>query len=55
MEYWAHHYYDNPSQDEVEDDDFDLDAVLEEIERTADNADDWEEVELNDDQNTGPG
>jgi len=48
-EYWAHHYYDNPTQEEVEDENFDLDAVLDEFERSAPDDEAWEEVELSDD------
>ena len=40
-EYWAHHYDANPSQDEVEDEDFDMEA---EIARLNNNPDDWEVV-----------
>lgn len=38
-EYWAHHYFDNPTGDEVEDEDFDIDSVIAQM---AD--DDWEDV-----------
>lgn len=40
-EYWAHHYIENPATDEVEDDDFDLEA---ELAKMADEDDDWEEI-----------
>ena len=40
-EYWAHHYYENPDKDEVEDDDFNLDDV---VKRMEDNPDDWETI-----------
>ena len=40
-EYWAYHYFDNPKGDEVEDDDFDVEAVMRSME---DNPDDWEDV-----------
>lgn len=48
-EYWAYQYLENPATEEVEDDDFDKDAVLAEIERQAEAGDEWEEVELGDD------
>lgn len=38
-DYWAHYYFANPNGEEVEDDDFDLDAVVASM---AD--DDWEDV-----------
>lgn len=38
-DYWSHHYFDNPSVDEVEDEDFDLDTMLAEMED-----DDWEDL-----------
>jgi len=46
-EYWAHHYADNGVAEEVEDDDFDMQAELEKIASEAGD-DDWEEVDLND-------
>ena len=40
-EFWAHHYFDNASSgEEFEDDDFDLDAILGELE----GGDEWEDV-----------
>lgn len=38
-DYWAHHYLENPSESEVEDDDFDVEAEI-----AAMNDDDWEDV-----------
>lgn len=38
-EYWAHYYYENRSVEEVEDEDFDLDAEIARM-----NDEDWEEV-----------
>lgn len=38
-DYWAHHYYDNPKGDEVEDEEFDKDELLRAMEE---NPDDWE-------------
>jgi len=39
-EYWAHHYADAPaSEEEYEDDDFDLDSIL-----AASSEDEWEDV-----------
>lgn len=47
-EYWAHHYAENGVVDEVEDDEFDVDAELARIAREAgDDPDEWEEVSLN--------
>ncbi len=41
-EFWAHHYFDNPSKDEVVDDDFDLEALTQAA------GDEWEDlVDLN--------
>lgn len=41
-EYYANHFYENPkAQDEVEDEDFDLEAELAKLEN---NPDDWEPV-----------
>ena len=52
-EYWAYQYQDNKVQDEIEDEDFNLAAVLAEFEQQAGVAppaiaadDDWEEVTL---------
>jgi len=52
-EYWAYQYQDNKVQDEIEDEDFDLAAVLAEFEEQAGAVppvdatdDDWEEVTL---------
>jgi hypothetical protein len=53
-EYWAYQYQDNKVQDEIEDENFDLAAVLAEFEKEANGAvsvgtatdDDWEEVKL---------
>ena len=39
QDYWAHHYYDNPSHTSVEDDDFDVDALVDAMAE-----DDWETV-----------
>ncbi|SDH27408.1 hypothetical protein [Nitrosomonas sp. Nm132] len=38
-DYWAHYYYENSTADEVEDEDFDLDDILQKMEN-----DDWEEL-----------
>lgn len=38
-EYWAHYYHESQGKEEVEDDDFDLDAEIAKM-----NEDDWEEV-----------
>jgi hypothetical protein len=38
-DYWANHYFENPNSEEVEDDDFDLDAIV----KSMDDGD-WEEV-----------
>ena len=38
-EYWAHYYYENSAEKEVEDEDFDLDAEISRM-----NDDDWEDV-----------
>jgi len=39
-DYWAHYYFDNPkAQDEIEDDEFDLEAELAKLEE---NPDEWE-------------
>ena len=50
-DYWAHQYYENPPKDEISDDDFDLQAELDKINREAERAagaasptDEWEEV-----------
>lgn len=49
-DFWAHHYFDNPPKDEVEDDDFDLQAELEDANRLAaleqqrNDPNDWEDV-----------
>lgn len=40
-DYWAHQYSDNPPKDEVEDEDFDLEAELKRIEE---NPDEWEVI-----------
>jgi hypothetical protein len=40
-EYWAYYFDANPSKDEVEDEDFDLEAELAKIESTPD---DWEVI-----------
>lgn len=41
-DHWAHHFYDNPkAEEEVVDEDFDIQA---EIDRMAQNPDDWEPV-----------
>ena len=52
-EYWAYQYQDNKVQDEIEDEDFNLAAVLAEFEQqsgvvspTSAADDDWEEVTL---------
>jgi hypothetical protein len=37
-DFWAHHYYDNPTAESHEDPDFDAQKLL------ADDDDDWEEV-----------
>jgi hypothetical protein len=54
LEYWAYQYDKAPNLDETEfeDDDFDLQKVLAENEQ---NVDEWEEVDLNDNQNPGSG
>lgn len=41
IEFWAHQYADKPPGDEVEDDDFDADAVLKDMEENPDN---WEVI-----------
>lgn len=38
-EYWAHFYHENDGKDEVEDEDFDLEAEIARM-----NSEDWEEV-----------
>lgn len=38
-DYWAHKYFENPNAVEYEDDDFDLETVLKDMENS-----DWEEV-----------
>lgn len=39
-DYWAHYYFDNPkAKDEIEDDEFDLEAELAKLEE---NPDEWE-------------
>lgn len=44
-DYWAHHYFDNPkAQDEVEDEDFNLEAELARIEAEAEGITDWEDM-----------
>lgn len=40
-EYWAHYYVENKVADEVEDDEFDLEAELSRMQ-----ADDWEDINL---------
>lgn len=40
-DYWAHHYLANPKGDEVEDEDFDADAIMRSMEE---NPDDWEDL-----------
>lgn len=40
-DYWAHHYFGRPNEDEVEDEDFDLGEVLRRLEQ---NPDDWEDI-----------
>ena len=42
-EYWAHHYYEAGDKEEFEDDDFDIDAYVSEIEAESSD-DDWETV-----------
>lgn len=42
-EYWAHHYADTPEGESFEDDDFDLDEIIREMDD-----DDWDEVSLDD-------
>jgi hypothetical protein len=50
-EYWAYHYAENGTVEEVEDDDFDADEEIrrinEEAEAAGGSPDDWEEVDLN--------
>lgn len=43
-DYWAHFYAENGFREEIEDEDFDQDAILKEF---ADDSDDWEQVDLN--------
>ena len=44
-EYWAHHYYDNPSAESAEDDDWDADELLRAIEDGSLDLDgEWEDV-----------
>ena len=51
-DYWAHQYFDNPPKDEICDDDFDLQAEIDQINRQAEAAaaagadknDEWEPV-----------
>ncbi len=38
-EFWAHHYHENPPGEELEDDDFDKDAIIRSMEE---NPEDWE-------------
>ena len=38
IEFWAHHYHENPAKDEVEDEDFDLEAIR------AAGDDEWEDL-----------
>jgi hypothetical protein len=40
-DYWAHHYAQNPTSEEVEDDDFDADEFVRDALK---NPDDWEEI-----------
>lgn len=40
-EFWAYHFLANPNKDEVEDEDFDLEA---ELQRLEDNPDEWEVI-----------
>ena len=40
-DYWAWHYFANPNEQEVVDDEFDLDSVLADMEN---NPEDWEEA-----------
>lgn len=47
-EYWAYHYAENGVAEEVEDEEFDLDAELARIAAEAEKQpDEWEEVKLN--------
>lgn len=39
VDYWAHYFADNPTKDEVEDEEFDLEDILAQMEE-----DDWEDV-----------
>lgn len=48
-EFWAHRYYENPTADEVVDEDFDLEAVMREAEagggtEAGGGGDDWQEL-----------
>jgi hypothetical protein len=45
-DYWAHYYANNPAKEELEDDDFDLEAELRDAEQQSggDDPDDWETV-----------
>lgn len=44
-DYYAHQIYEDPkAADEVEDEDFDLQAELEKLERGEQSPDDWEEL-----------
>lgn len=49
-DYWAHHYLANPSEEEIEDEDFDMEAYLREAEEEAEGEDDFEDVDLKGDQ-----
>lgn len=40
-DFWAHEYLKNPPKEEIEDEDFDQDAVMREWEN---NPDDWETI-----------
>lgn len=45
-EYWAYHYFENPSQEESEDDDFNLEAELRDADAIAARVppNDWEDI-----------
>ena len=53
-EYWAHHYLETPSKEEVEDEDFDLEAELANLERGAEGGE-WETLISDEHQDTGRG
>lgn len=47
-DYWAHHYYDNPkAREEVEDEDFSLEAEIARMEAEAENDDPENWVDVN--------